>query len=436
LTPVPHAQWPTKRIRFVTQRSPSVEQRRLLSQATQVTFLPMEAISEQGEVDLSTVRDIEEVNSGYTQFFDGDVVVAKITPCFENGKGALVSGTLGGVGFGTTELHVLTPAPDLDGRFLYFITASPPFRRLGEASMTGAAGQKRVSEDFVRDFRIPVPPLAQQRAIADYLDRETARLDALVAAKERVLGLLAEKRRALITRAVTRGLDPRASLRDSGIPWLGEIPAHWELVALRFLVDIFGGATPNTGKPELWDGDIPWVSPKDMKREEIADAEDHVSPAALSASALRLIDPVAVLIVVRGMILAHSFPTATTTRQVTINQDMKALRCRNPLDPYFLRDFFWGVESHLVSLVDSAAHGTRKLESEALGRFEVCVPTISEQRAIVAYITDKTARLDQLCSATECTIDLLKERRAALIAAAVTGKIRPTNEEASCTLPA
>jgi len=195
------------------------------------------------------------------------------------------------------------------------------------------------------------------------------------------------------------------------------------MVALRFLVDIYGGATPDTRKSELWDGDIPWVSPKDMKRAEIGDAEDHVSPVALSASALRLIDPVAVLIVVRGMILAHSFPTATTTRQVTINQDMKALRCRCSLDAYFLRDFFWGVESHLVSLVDSAAHGTRKLETEVLGRFEVCVPPLKEQRAIVAYITEKTARLDELCSATERTIALLKERRASLIAAAVTGQI-------------
>lgn len=272
-----------------------------------------------------------------------------------------------------------------------------------------------------------VPPKPQQRAIALYLDRETARLDELVAAKERVLGLLAEKRRALITRAVTRGLDPRAPLRDSGIPWLGELPAHWEMVALRFLVDISGGATPDTGKPEFWDGDIPWVSPKDMKRDEIGDSEDHVSPAGLSASALRLIDPVAVLIVVRGMILAHSFPTATTTQKITINQDMKALRCRSAIVPYFLRDFFRGLESHLVSLVDSAAHGTRKLETEVLGRFKVCVPPLNEQRAIVVYIKEKTAKLDELYSATERTIALLKERRSALIAAAVTGQIDVEN---------
>jgi type I restriction enzyme S subunit len=160
-----------------------------------------------------------------------------------------------------------------------------------------------------------------------------------------------------------------------------------------------------------------------MKREEIADAEDHVSLEALEGSALRLIDPVAVLVVVRGMILAHSFPTATTSQKVTINQDMKALGCRTSLVPHFLRDFFWGLESHLVSLVDSAAHGTRKLETEALGRFEVCVPPMAEQHAVVEYIANCAARMDSLRAATERTITLLKERRAALIAAAVTGQI-------------
>jgi type I restriction enzyme S subunit len=310
-----------------------------------------------------------------------------------------------------------------DPRFVAFSLLSPTVLSRQIEPMSGRAAQPHLNVEELGDVELMLPPLDQQRAIADYLERETARVDALVAAKERVLGLLAEKRRALITRAVTRGLDPRAPFRDSGIPWLGEIPTHWELVALRFLVDIFGGATPNTAKPELWDGDIPWVSPKDMKQEEIADAEDHVSLEALEGSALRLIDPVAVLIVVRGMILAHSFPTATTTRQVTINQDMKALRCRTSLDPHFLRNLFSGLESHLVSLVDSAAHGTRKLETEALGRFEVCVPPMAEQLTIVEYIADSTARLDRLRAATELTISLLKERRDALIAAAVTGQI-------------
>ena len=148
-------------------------------------------------------------------------------PCFENGKGALIRNLFNGVGFGSTELHVLNPGPQLDGRFLYFVTSSQPFRSLGEAAMIGAAGQKRVPEEFIRNYRVHLPPLPQQRAIADYLDRETATLDAMVLTKERLLELLAEKRRALITRAVTRGLNPDVPFRDSGVPWLSKIPAHW-----------------------------------------------------------------------------------------------------------------------------------------------------------------------------------------------------------------
>ena len=209
--------WPEKRMRFLTRRGPSDEQRQVLASATQATFLPMESIGEQGELDCSAIREVDDVENGYTRFFDGDVLVAKITPCFENGKGALVRGTLNGVGFGTTELHVLSPGNEIDARYLYYVTASDRFRRLGEAAMFGAAGQKRVPEDFVRDYRVSVPPLARQCAIADYLDRETARLDALIVEKECLLKLLAEKRQALIIRAVTRGLDRDAPGRDSGL---------------------------------------------------------------------------------------------------------------------------------------------------------------------------------------------------------------------------
>ena len=211
-------QWPTKRLRYLTFRSSSNNRRTRLANISVASFLPMEAIGEQGQLDLSAARPVEEVQSGYSQFFDGDVVIAKITPCFENGKGALIRGTLGGVGFGTTELYVLTPRPDLEGRFLYYITIEPSFRQLGEASMTGAAGQQRVPEDFVRDHRVRVPKLSQQRTIADYLDRETARLDTLVVAKKRSIALLKERRAALIATAVMGQIDVAQAAGEDHAP--------------------------------------------------------------------------------------------------------------------------------------------------------------------------------------------------------------------------
>ena len=197
----------------------------------------MDAVGELGGLRLDAMRTLDEIGSGYTYFADGDVVVAKITPCFENGKGALAAGLTNGVAFGTTELHVLRPAADLDMRFLFYMTISERFRKLGEAWMYGAGGQKRVPDIFIKDLRVPFPPLGEQRAIAALLDDRTARIDTLIAEKRRLLELLAEKRQAVITHAVTKGLDPTALMKDTGIPWLGDMPAHWEVKRVKHLVE-------------------------------------------------------------------------------------------------------------------------------------------------------------------------------------------------------
>ena len=405
---------PSKRLRFLTQRGLSAEQRQLLALRSQVTFLPMEAIGEQGELDLSNAREREDVETGYTQFFDGDVVVAKITPCFENGKGALVKGTLEGVGFGTTELHVLTPSSELDGRFLYYVTASAPFRRLGEARMIGAAGQKRVPEDFVRDYPTVVPPLPQQRAIADYLDRETARLDAVIGAKERLLELLAEKRRALITHAVTRGLNPKAPLRDSGIPWLGKIPEHWEVQRSRWLFRERDQRSETGEEEMLTVSHLTGVTPRSEKDVNMFEAETTEGYKICLAGDL-----------VINTLWAWMGAMGVANVSGIVSPAYNVYHPGPRLEPSFV--------DALVRMPVFAQEVTRyskgvwssRLRLYPEGFFEVFlpVPPLDEQRAIVAYIAAETHELTTLGSATERTITLLKERRAALIAAAVTGQI-------------
>jgi len=310
----------------------------------------------------------------------------------------------------------------LNPNFAIFALRDPRFLAEIEKRSVGVS-YPAINASDLADISISLPSLREQHALCAYLNRETTRLEALIREKQRVLGLLGEKRRALITRAVTRGLDPNVSFRNSGLQWLGEIPTHWEVVALRFLVDSTSGATPDTRKREYWDGEIPWVTPKDMKQDEIIDSLDHVSELALSECVLRLIERGAVLIVVRGMILAHSFPAAVSAKPVTINQDMKALRCCPRLTSHYLRDCFHGLEQHIVSLADSSAHGTRKLDSEVLGSLGVPLPPLWEQEQIVAYIGEATSKLNALQSAIERSIALLKERRTALIATTVTGQI-------------
>lgn len=228
------------RLKFLSEVNPSLPHDRIPRPEDSVSFLPMDHIGENGELDLTDTRPAKEISRGYTAFLEKDVVVAKITPCFENGKGAICQGLRGGVGFGTTELIVLRPKEPIDPRFLYWLTRSHEFRKGGEAEMTGSAGQKRVTEAFVSNFRVPPISFQHQRRIAAYLDRQREKIDRLINLRKRQIALLKEQRAAIIQRAVTRGLNPHAPMKDSGIPWLGEIPTHWEVKKLKYAVQKYG----------------------------------------------------------------------------------------------------------------------------------------------------------------------------------------------------
>ena len=424
MTAASEAPWPSKRLRFLTRRRHSDYQRRVLAAATQVAFLPMDAIGNRGELDSSMTCDVSDVRNGYTLFFDGDVLVAKITPCFENGKGALVQGTPDGVGFGTTELHVLSPTHEIDGRFLYYVTASDNFRRLGEAAMYGAAGQQRVPENFVRDYQVAVPPVASQRIIADYLDCETAHLDKLVAEKQRILRLLAEKRQALITRAVTRGLDPDAPLRDQGVPWVSESPAHWETWKISHFAAVGNGSTPNRNNGIYWTaGSIPWLNSSVVNRYEVTDADQFVTPAALRECHLPLVQAGSVLVGITGQGRTRGQATVLTF-EATINQHMAFVTPRDGMaDARFVRWALSSAYDYLRGMSDDSGGTKGALTCDDISSLRIALPALGEQRAIVEYIASRTGELDTARSTVERTIALLRERRSAVIAAAVTGRI-------------
>ena len=201
--------WEIKRLKYVTDLNPKASEGRKLDSAMEVSFVHMESVGEYGGLDLSLTKDLADVGDGYTYFADGDVLVAKITPCFENGKGSLAEGLVNGVAFGTTELHVLRCGPELDNWFAFHLTLTDVFRKLGEAEMYGAGGQKRVPESFITNLKYPIPPLPDQRAIAAFLDQESAKIDALAAKVEEAVARLKELRVALVSAAVTGRIDVR-----------------------------------------------------------------------------------------------------------------------------------------------------------------------------------------------------------------------------------
>lgn len=185
-----------------------------------------------------------------------------------------------------------------------------------------------------------------------------------------------------------------------------------------------GGATPSKDREDFWIGDIPWVSPKDMKVDVIHDVPDHVSEAAVEGSALNEIPEQAVLIVVRGMILARFVPVCRLGAPATINQDMKALLPHpKAIRGEYLQRMLQGYGDVLMSFIEEAAHGTKKLRSEALLGLKFPVPPLDEQEAIASEYERSRDLTEKIVVATTASITRLREYRAALITSAVTGQI-------------
>jgi type I restriction enzyme S subunit len=279
---------------------------------------------------------------------------------------------------------------------------------------------QHLTADAFGGFPVLLPSREEQERIAGRLNRETARLDALVAAKKRVLRLLVEKRRALITCAITSGLDPGAPRRDSGIPWLGEVPAHWDTERARWLFRERDERSA-TGEEELLTvSHLTGVTPRSEKDVTMFEAETTEGYKICHSGDL-----------VINTLWAWMGAMGVSAVNGIVSPAYNVYECGARLEPSYI--------DALVRLPVFAQEVTRyskgvwssRLRLYPEGFFEVVlpVPPIKEQRAIVAQIAKETGRLDDLSVAVQRTTELLKERRAALIAAAVTGQIDARSAE-------
>lgn len=164
-----------------------------------VAFVPMSEVAEDGHLIKQSPRPYGEVKKGFTRFEEGDILVAKITPCFENGKGALLGELIGGVGAGSTEFHVIRVKAPNDPRFVYYLTRTHHFRKKGESNMTGSAGQRRVPTDFLRTYHVNVPNSEKQREIADLLETVDTEIRILSNQKRKI----AEQKKGLMQQLLT-----------------------------------------------------------------------------------------------------------------------------------------------------------------------------------------------------------------------------------------
>lgn len=420
------ASWEQKRLRFALRMNPSKNEIDL-DDSDMVSFVPMDAVGEYGGIRLSEEKELSEIGSGYTYFYDDDVVVAKITPCFENGKGSLAKGLKNKTAFGTTELHVMrADREQLEPEFLFYLTISDLFRKIGESEMYGAGGQKRVPESFIKDFRVGLPSVCEQQAIARFLDFKTAQIDALIAKKKALLDKLAEKRTALISHAVTKGLDPTVAIKDSEVAWLGHIPAHWEAKRTKFAVSYIGSGKTPKGGSEVYvqEGTMILrsqnVHDKGLRLDDVA----YITDEADSAQAASRVLAGDVLLNITGASIGRTSIVPTPFPKANVNQHVCILRpVQDLVNPEYLHLLLCSRQAK--DQISSLENGTSRegLNFTQVGGLLFAFPPIQEQVAIVLALAAKVEAIDRQSEKVLSVIERLVEYRSSVITNAVTGKI-------------
>ena len=374
-----------------------------------VTFVPMEAIADGlGGLDISQTRPFSEVVSGsYNYFAEGDLLLAKVTPCFENGKKALAQSLSNGIGYATSEVHVIRPGVDrIHPKYLFYLLCSEDFRAGGIASMTGAGGLRRVSDAAVLNYQPSVTNLPTQKAIADFLDRETARIDQLIEKKQRMVEVLEEKRIAAIT-------DLFCGVRAAGC----------KSFRLRYLLS----QPLKYGANEAADSD----DPNDVRFIRITDFRSDGTLRKETFKSLPIEKAQEYLLEEGDILFARS---GATVGKTFIYEESFGACCfagylirarlnRKKVVPQFVKALtetseYW----NLIGLSNIQAT-IQNVNAEKYAQLNVPAPSVEAQEKIVGVYKDILSRYKHLKANIDRSADRLREFRSALITAAVTGQI-------------
>ena len=386
-----------------------------------VSFVSMSDVSEGGGIRSSRHVPFGAVKAGFTRFQNGDVLFAKITPCMENGKGALAIELEGGVGCGSTEFHVLRAKPDHSGAYVYQLLQWSALRQKAEVFMSGSAGQQRVPSDFFTRHRVFAPaPSVQQKiaAILTSLDTAIEKTEALIEKHQQI-------KAGLMHDLFTRGVLPNGQLRPprdqapelyrkAAIGW---IPSTWQYELLDRLATRGSGHTPNKNFPEYWNGGIKWVSLADSHRLDrlyISETELEISHKGIQNSSA-VLHPAGIVVLSRDAGIGKS---AITTAPMAVSQHFMCWKCDQRMDNHFL--YYW-LQFNKRAFENIAMGST--ILTIGLPYFKklrvACPIDLEEQRAIA----NKLRSMDNLLFKHEATADKLKQQKFGLMQDLLTGKV-------------
>ncbi len=376
-----------------------------------VAFVPMEAL----RYDSIAQQEIpfEEARGKYTFFADGDLLFAKVTPCFENGNIAIANNLKGGIGFGSSEIFVLRAKPGLNNRYLFYVVQASPFMDGGCATMCGVGGLKRMSPLFPRTFEWEIPSEESQRKIVAYLDEKSASIDGRVVVLEKKLSAYKRLKTSIINRAVTRGLDPKAKLKDSREVWIDKVPIGWTVGRFKDIATV----RANLVAPDYY-MDYPQIAPEHIEKG---------TGKLLSCGTVRESGIISGNHLFRKGQIIYSKIRPILNKLVVADFDGLCSADMYPIDVLGnLRFVFYQMLSPLFVNQVAAIVGMRvkmpKINQEELSAIGMVIPPLPEQRAIADYLDAECTKIDKMAELVTREIELYKKLKRSLINEVVTGK--------------
>ena len=198
--------WEVRRLKYVAKLNPKKSEIKKSNKLVQ--FIPMEKLK-RGKIELNEIKNMIDIYDNYTYFKENDILLAKVTPCFENRNIAIATNLKNKIGFGSSEIYVIRVNNEITRKFIYYLLQEENFIKFGQKEMTGTGGLKRIPSEFIENLKIPLPPLSEQKEIANYLDKKLSQIDKLIKKSKKAIELLKEKKESLITNAVTGKIDVR-----------------------------------------------------------------------------------------------------------------------------------------------------------------------------------------------------------------------------------
>jgi type I restriction enzyme S subunit len=412
------ANWARARLPEIAATNPTLDKSEIDDDIL-VSFVPMPAVeAETGGIDVSAHRKFAEVKKGYTGFLEGDVLFAKITPCMENGKMAVVPALKNNLGFGSTEFHVLRPAGNISPTLLYYFVSSKAFRIEAERNMTGAVGQRRVPTAFLSESEIPLPPAAEQVRIVAKLEELFSELDKGVENLRTAQQQLKVYRQALLKHAFEGKLTGATE------------SSTWKTLPLGTLLEFLTSGSRGWAKYYADEGDI-FIRAQNIKHDWLDLSDIAFVSLPERAEGLRTrVRKGDLLITITGANVTKSALVETDPGTAYVSQHVALCRPTEAILPKYL---YWFVIAETAGRkqLNDMAYGAGKpgLNLENIRSVIVPLPELQQQEEVVELIEDKLSVIDQLENTITTSLQQAEALRQSILKKAFSGQLVPQNPE-------